>query len=159
MVCWKPGMRYKFIYTSHVLGPAHSWVHFILSKAPFLVFFLLFFLKPEVHFHVHSVSTQQCTLEENVTVNDHQIVFSLHPKQKHSMRFTFVLSKYMIGQYFKTLTSNVNMYCNTNREVTTCSCWTTAHFEKVVKRVKEHFQVFIFKFNIRFLQNQVTLWW
>lgn len=157
MVCWKSAIRYKFIYTSHVSGPAHSWVYFILSKAPFSS--PLFFQKTEVHFHVYSMSTQHCTLEENITVNDHQIVFSFHPKQKHSMSFTFVLWKYKTGQYLKTLTSNVNMYCNTNREVTTCSCWTTAHFEKVVKQQMENFQVFMFKFNIKFLQNQVSMWW
>lgn len=62
-------MRYKFIYTSHVLGPAHSWVHFSLSKAPF-----------SVHFHVDRAYIQQYTLEENIGVNDHHIVFSFHSK-------------------------------------------------------------------------------
>lgn len=49
------------------------------------------------------------------------------------------------------------MYCNTNREVTTCSCWTTAHFEKVVKRVKECFQVFYFLVKQQILENTVAL--
>lgn len=117
------------VWSSSQLGAFHS-----IKSSLFSLF--------QVHFHASSVYTQQCMLEENITVN--RIMFSFHSNTEQSMSFTFVLSKYVIGRYFKMLTSNVNMYCNTNREVTTCSCWTTAHFEKVVKRVKELFQVFSF---------------
>lgn len=57
------------LFILHALGPAHSWVHFCLSKAPF-----------SVGFHVDSAYIQQYTLQENIGVNDHHVVFSFHSK-------------------------------------------------------------------------------
>lgn len=123
-VCRNPGIISKFIYISHVSGPAHSGVPLILSKAPFLVVFP--FLKPKVHFHVYGVCTLHCTMEENIPVNDHLHMFSFHQKKKkHSMRVTFVKI------HARTIFQNIHFK-------TTCSCWTTAYFQRLI-----------------FLQNQI----
>ncbi len=58
-------MRYKFIYTPHVSGPAHSGVHFFLSKAPFLVLFpssfSCSFSRPQcVHSAMHTGRKHYC---------------------------------------------------------------------------------------------------
>lgn len=93
-------MRYKFIYTSHVSGPAHSLVHFILSKAPFFGPF-------QIHFHMHGVYTQQCTREENITVNDPEMVFSFWPKRETLGEVRVCLVKIYDWQIFL----NINFKC------------------------------------------------
>lgn len=90
------------------------------QKLPFLVLF-----------HFDSVYIQQYTLEENSAANGHRIVFSFHSKTETLNELRVCLVKIYDGPNFKTLT--VNMHCNTNRGVTSCSCRTTAHIQKVVE--------------------------
>lgn len=83
------GRRREFIYILHVSGPTHSWVQFVLSKAPFSEAAYLFWLL--LHLFT-SLRPQSCPLGENITVNDHFHIFSLHRKQQYSMPLTNVCS-------------------------------------------------------------------
>lgn len=136
------------LFILHALGPAHSWVHFCLSKAPFSV---RFSRRQCIHSAIHTARKHRCEWPSR------RVFVSL------KNRNTQWASRLSCQNIWLALISKHHLHmsiCTVRHtdEVSTCCCWTTAHIEKVVRPERNTSKLSFFRFNTKFLQKSVAPW-